>query len=150
MSTKWCMHEPNSYKKATHCHWAIISIQTENGKGKGQFGTIVFFFWAENPINRSQMCTMCLLNLWFYPFNCILDRFLKIITSNQSKHIYGTFVNLFVKNDNRFMKANRVAEIKCQRMYRNGNPSNEMKSFDRPNNKPKLKNFKMELIATLS
>lgn len=74
----------------------------------------IFFLWMDNPIKRSQMCTMCLLNLWFYPFNCVLDIFLKIIASNQSKYIHGTFVNLYVKNDNRFMKANRVIEIKCQ------------------------------------
>lgn len=82
---------------------------------------------------------MCLLSLWFYPFNCIWDRILKIIALNQSKHIHGTllFVNLLVKNDNRYKsKANRVAEIKCQRMVRNGYPLNEMKSFDRPDNKP--------------
>lgn len=63
----------NSYKKATHCHWAIISIRTKNGKGKGQFETISFFFvfFFKNPINRSQLCTMCLLNLWFYPFKIV-------------------------------------------------------------------------------
>lgn len=155
MSTKWCMHEPNSYKKATHCHWTIVSIQMKDGKrkGKGQFRTIwyffVCFFWVSQKSHQSiSNVHNSLLNLWFYLFNCILGKFLKTIASNQSKHMHSWYIcNFFVvKNDNRFMKANRVAKIKCQRMFQNGNSSNVIKSFDRPDNKPK---FSLSIIIDM-